>query len=71
MLDFCGAHNVTANFEVIPIQKVNEAYDESIPFLVEIPKRPRSWSYATWVFSVVSARRISVWSAVRSSDRCR
>jgi alcohol dehydrogenase (NADP+) len=27
MLDFCGAHNVTANVEVIPIQKVNEAYD--------------------------------------------
>jgi alcohol dehydrogenase (NADP+) len=28
MLEFCGAHNVTANFEVIPIQKVNEAYDK-------------------------------------------
>jgi len=27
MLDFCGAHNVTANVEVIPIQEVNEAYD--------------------------------------------
>jgi uncharacterized zinc-type alcohol dehydrogenase-like protein len=27
MLDFCGAHNVTADVEVIPIQKVNEAYD--------------------------------------------
>jgi alcohol dehydrogenase (NADP+) len=26
MLDFCAAHNITANIEVIPIQKVNEAY---------------------------------------------
>jgi alcohol dehydrogenase (NADP+) len=27
MLDFCGKHNVTADVEVIPIQKVNEAYE--------------------------------------------
>jgi len=27
MLDFCGVHNVTADVEVIPIQKVNEAYE--------------------------------------------
>ncbi len=27
MLDFCGAHNIAADVEVIPIQKVNEAYD--------------------------------------------
>jgi len=27
MLDFCGQHNLTADVEVIPIQKVNEAYD--------------------------------------------
>jgi alcohol dehydrogenase (NADP+) len=27
MLDFCGKHNITADIEVIPIQKVNEAYD--------------------------------------------
>ena len=26
MLDFCGEHNITADVEVIPIQKVNEAY---------------------------------------------
>jgi uncharacterized zinc-type alcohol dehydrogenase-like protein len=25
MLDFCGQHNITADVEVIPIQKVNEA----------------------------------------------
>jgi uncharacterized zinc-type alcohol dehydrogenase-like protein len=27
MLDFCSKHNITADVEVIPIQKVNEAYD--------------------------------------------
>src|SRR5215216_198635 len=27
MLDFCSAHNITADVEVIPIQKVNEAYE--------------------------------------------
>jgi uncharacterized zinc-type alcohol dehydrogenase-like protein len=27
MLDFCGARNITADVEVIPIQKVNEAYE--------------------------------------------
>ena len=27
MLDFCGAHKITADVEVIPMQKVNEAYE--------------------------------------------
>jgi len=27
MLNFCGQHNITSDVEVIPIQKVNEAYD--------------------------------------------
>jgi len=27
MLDFCGKHNITSDIEVIPIQKVNEAYE--------------------------------------------
>ena len=27
MLDFCGRHNITSDVEVIPIQKVNEAYE--------------------------------------------
>ena len=27
MLDFCGTHDITADVEVIPIQKVNEAYE--------------------------------------------
>jgi uncharacterized zinc-type alcohol dehydrogenase-like protein len=27
MLDFCGKHNIVADVEVIPIQKVNEAYE--------------------------------------------
>ena len=30
MLDFCGQHNITADVEVIPIQKVNEAYDRLV-----------------------------------------
>jgi uncharacterized zinc-type alcohol dehydrogenase-like protein len=27
MLNFCGTHNITSDVEVIPIQKVNEAYE--------------------------------------------
>jgi uncharacterized zinc-type alcohol dehydrogenase-like protein len=27
MLDFCSAHNIISDVEVIPIQKVNEAYE--------------------------------------------
>lgn len=27
MLDFCSAHNIVSDIEIIPIQKVNEAYD--------------------------------------------
>lgn len=27
MLDFCGKHNITSDVEVIPVQKINEAYD--------------------------------------------
>jgi uncharacterized zinc-type alcohol dehydrogenase-like protein len=30
MLDFCGVHNITADVEVIPIQKVNEAYERLV-----------------------------------------
>jgi uncharacterized zinc-type alcohol dehydrogenase-like protein len=30
MLDFCGEHNITSDVEVIPIQKVNEAYDRVV-----------------------------------------
>jgi uncharacterized zinc-type alcohol dehydrogenase-like protein len=30
MLDFCGKHNITADVEVIPIQKVNEAYERML-----------------------------------------
>jgi uncharacterized zinc-type alcohol dehydrogenase-like protein len=30
MLDFCGAHHITADVEVIPIQKINEAYDRML-----------------------------------------
>jgi uncharacterized zinc-type alcohol dehydrogenase-like protein len=27
MLDFCGKKNVVSDIEIIPIQKINEAYD--------------------------------------------
>ena len=30
MLDFCGAHDITADVEVIPIQQVNEAYERML-----------------------------------------
>ncbi len=30
MLDFCGKHSITSDIEVIPIQKVNEAYDRVV-----------------------------------------
>jgi uncharacterized zinc-type alcohol dehydrogenase-like protein len=30
MLDFCGDHRITADVEVIPIQKVDEAYERLI-----------------------------------------
>ncbi len=30
MLDFCGEHDITADVEVIPIQKINEAYERML-----------------------------------------
>jgi len=30
MLDFCGQHNITSDVEVIPIQKLNEAYERMV-----------------------------------------
>jgi len=30
MLDFCGAHNIISDVEMIPIQKVNEAYERML-----------------------------------------
>jgi uncharacterized zinc-type alcohol dehydrogenase-like protein len=30
MLDFCGDHGVTADIEIIPIQKIDEAYDRML-----------------------------------------
>jgi len=30
MLDFCGAHDISSDVEVIPIQKVNEAYERML-----------------------------------------
>jgi uncharacterized zinc-type alcohol dehydrogenase-like protein len=30
MLDFCGKHNITADVEVVPAQKINEAYERML-----------------------------------------
>jgi uncharacterized zinc-type alcohol dehydrogenase-like protein len=30
MLDFCGEHDITADVEIIPIQKINEAYERML-----------------------------------------
>jgi len=30
MLDFCGKHNITSDVEVIPVQKINEAYERLV-----------------------------------------
>lgn len=30
MLDFCGKHDITADIEIIPMQKVNEAYERML-----------------------------------------
>jgi uncharacterized zinc-type alcohol dehydrogenase-like protein len=30
MLDFCGEHSITSDIELIPIQKINEAYDRLV-----------------------------------------
>ncbi|MBS1969282.1 MAG: NAD(P)-dependent alcohol dehydrogenase [Bdellovibrionales bacterium] len=30
MLDFCGDHNIVSDIEMIPIQKINEAYDRMV-----------------------------------------
>lgn len=30
MLDYCGQHNITADVEVIPIQKINEAFERML-----------------------------------------
>ncbi|MCL4195079.1 MAG: NAD(P)-dependent alcohol dehydrogenase, partial [Thermoguttaceae bacterium] len=30
MLDFCGEHGIVADIELIPIQKINEAYERML-----------------------------------------
>jgi uncharacterized zinc-type alcohol dehydrogenase-like protein len=30
MLDFCGKHNITADIELIPVNKINEAYERVV-----------------------------------------
>jgi len=36
MLDFCGQHNITSDVKIIPIQKVNEAYERLVKSGVNI-----------------------------------
>jgi uncharacterized zinc-type alcohol dehydrogenase-like protein len=44
ILDFCGKYNITADIEVIPIQKVNEAYER-------LSKAESIASLLTWLLS--------------------
>ena len=37
MLDFCGRHDITADVEIIPIQKINEAYERLLKLRREVP----------------------------------
>jgi uncharacterized zinc-type alcohol dehydrogenase-like protein len=30
MLDFCGKHNIVCDIEMIPMQKINEAYERML-----------------------------------------
>ena len=30
MLDYCAAHNIVSDVEVIPIQKINEAFERVV-----------------------------------------
>jgi uncharacterized zinc-type alcohol dehydrogenase-like protein len=30
MLDYCAEHNITSDVEIIPIQKIEEAYERTI-----------------------------------------
>ena len=30
MLDFCGKHGIVSDIEIIPIQKINEAYERML-----------------------------------------
>ena len=30
MLDFCGEHDITSDVEIIPIQKINDAYERLV-----------------------------------------
>ena len=41
MLDFCAEHGIAADVEMIPIQKINEAYDAAAQGRREVPLRDR------------------------------
>lgn len=48
MLDFCGQHNITSDIELIPIQKINEAYDRLVKndvkyrFVIDMASLPKA-----------------------------
>ncbi len=48
MLDFCGEHGITSDVEVIPIQKVNEAYERllrsDVKYRFSIDMASSSWA---------------------------
>ncbi len=41
MLDFCSKHGVACDIEVVPIQKVNEAYERVLKTRCALPVRDR------------------------------
>jgi len=48
MLDFCAEHNVLSEIEVIPIQKINEAYERMLKsdvkyrFVIDMASLPKA-----------------------------
>ena len=71
MLDFCGEHNITADVEAIPIQKINEAYERMIKCDVkyrfyrygvaeEVAKHDRLAASVQSVYSIMSSYAAAV-----------
>jgi alcohol dehydrogenase (NADP+) len=48
MLDYCAKHNIVSDIEIIPIQKINEAYtrmlanDVKYRFVIDLATLPKS-----------------------------
>ena len=41
MLDFCAEHGIVSDIEMIPIQKINEAYERLLKRRRQVPLRDR------------------------------